>query len=91
MGRTAAAIEARERAHLLIRLAAIALGGTLVLLAGVGATPLAALILARYTLSLPEDFTLTIRQMPTISPREGLPTIIHARSSQRLDGLPAAA
>ena len=48
MGRTAAAIEARERAHLLIRLAAIALGGTLVLLAGVGATSLSALILVLY-------------------------------------------
>ena len=48
MGRTAAAIEARERAHLLIRLAAIALGGTLVLLSGVGATSLAALVLVTY-------------------------------------------
>ena len=48
MGRTAAGIEARERAHLLIRLAAIALGGTLVLLAGVGATSLSALILVLY-------------------------------------------
>jgi signal transduction histidine kinase len=43
-----AAIAARERAHLLVRLAAIALGGTLVLLAGVGATSLAALILLLY-------------------------------------------
>ena len=48
MGRTAAATVARERAHLLIRLAAIALGGTLVLLAGVGATSLAALVLVLY-------------------------------------------
>jgi signal transduction histidine kinase len=48
VGRTAATIEARERAHLLIRLAAIALGGTLVLLAGVGATSLAALFLVLY-------------------------------------------
>jgi signal transduction histidine kinase len=48
VGRTAAATEARERAHLLIRLAAIALGGTLVLLAGVGATSLAALTLVLY-------------------------------------------
>jgi signal transduction histidine kinase len=48
VGRTAAGIEARERAHLLVRLAAIALGGTLVLLAGVGATSLAALILVLY-------------------------------------------
>jgi len=48
VGRTAATTDARERAHLLIRLAAIALGGTLVLLAGVGATSLAALILVLY-------------------------------------------
>jgi signal transduction histidine kinase len=48
MDRTAASIEARERAHLLIRLAAVALAGTLVLLAGVGATSLAALILVLY-------------------------------------------
>jgi len=48
VGRTAAATVARERAHLLIRLAAIALGGTLVLLAGVGATSLAALVLVLY-------------------------------------------
>jgi signal transduction histidine kinase len=48
VGRTAAAIEARERAHLLVRLAAIALGATLVLLAGVGATSLAALVLVLY-------------------------------------------
>ncbi|MDQ2911869.1 MAG: hypothetical protein M3T56_01270, partial [Chloroflexota bacterium] len=48
MGRTAATIEARERAHMLIRLAAIALGATLVLLAGVGATSLAALVLVLY-------------------------------------------
>jgi hypothetical protein len=48
VGRTAAAIEARERAHLLIRLAAIALGATLVLLSGIGATSLAALVLVLY-------------------------------------------
>jgi signal transduction histidine kinase len=46
--RTAAATESRERAHLLIRLAAVALGGTLVLLAGVGATSFAALVLVLY-------------------------------------------
>jgi signal transduction histidine kinase len=48
VGRTAAATESRERAHLLIRLAAVALGGTLVLLAGGGATSLAALVLVLY-------------------------------------------
>jgi signal transduction histidine kinase len=48
VGRTAATTESRERAHLLIRLAAIALGGTLVLLAGVGSTSAAALVLVFY-------------------------------------------
>ena len=48
VGRTAAGIEARERAHLLIRLAAIALGSTLLLLAGVGATSVAAIVLLLY-------------------------------------------
>ena len=61
MGRTAAATEARERAHLLIRLAAIALGGTLVLLAGVGAPPLAALILALYLAA-----AVTVRYYPPL-------------------------
>ena len=61
MGRTAAAIEARERAHLLIRLAAIALGGTLVLLAGVGATSLAALILVLYLAA-----AVTVRYYPPL-------------------------
>ena len=30
---------------------------------------------------LPRDFELTIRQMPTISPREGLPVIVRRRAS----------
>jgi cytochrome P450 len=42
---------------------------------------IAALILQRYTLSLPDDFQLAIRQMPTISPKNGLPVRVHARSS----------
>jgi cytochrome P450 len=42
---------------------------------------IATLLLARFTLSLPEDFQLTIRQMPTISPRDGLPMIVHARTA----------
>jgi cytochrome P450 len=37
---------------------------------------IATLILSRFTLSLPTDFTLTIRQMPTISPKQGLPMIV---------------
>jgi signal transduction histidine kinase len=61
VGRTAAAVEARERAHLLIRLAAIALGGTLVLLAGVGATSLAALVLVLYLAA-----AVTVRYYPVL-------------------------
>jgi cytochrome P450 len=40
---------------------------------------IATLLLARFTLSLPEDFKLKIRQMPTISPKEGLPVIVRER------------
>jgi cytochrome P450 len=38
-------------------------------------------LLARFTLSLPEDFLLEIRQMPTISPKRGLPMIVHPRAT----------
>jgi cytochrome P450 len=48
-------------------------------------------ILSRFTLSLPEDFHLEIRQMPTISPKNGLPMVIHARTAARPAGLSAAA
>jgi cytochrome P450 len=41
---------------------------------------IATLLLARYTLSLPDDFKLKIRQMPTISPKEGLPMVVHERA-----------
>jgi cytochrome P450 len=41
---------------------------------------IATLILQRFTLSLPDDFQLTIRQMPTISPKDGLPMRVHARA-----------
>jgi cytochrome P450 len=44
---------------------------------------IATLILSRFALELPEDFNLTIRQMPTISPREGLPVIVRERTPQR--------
>jgi cytochrome P450 len=40
---------------------------------------IATLILSRFTLSLPEDFQLEIRQMPTISPKHGLPMVVHPR------------
>jgi cytochrome P450 len=37
---------------------------------------IATLILSRFALELPRDFELSIRQMPTISPREGLPVLV---------------
>jgi cytochrome P450 len=48
-------------------------------------------ILSRFTLSLPEDFQLEIRQMPTISPKHGLPMVVHPRATARPAGLSAAA
>jgi cytochrome P450 len=42
---------------------------------------IATLILSRFALSPPSDFRLTIRQMPTISPREGLPMGIAPRAT----------
>jgi cytochrome P450 len=41
---------------------------------------IATLLLARCTLSLPDDFQLTIRQMPTISPKQGLPVVVQERT-----------
>jgi cytochrome P450 len=47
---------------------------------------IATLILSRFSLSLPADFELSIRQMPTISPKEGLPMMVSARvSADRAD------
>jgi len=42
---------------------------------------IATLILSHCTLSLPDGFRLRIRQMPTISPKEGLPTVVQPRST----------
>jgi len=47
---------------------------------------IATLILSRFTLSLPEDFALAIRQMPTISPK-----LVQPRSVLAVSGVPAAA
>jgi hypothetical protein len=41
---------------------------------------IATLLLSRFSLSLQPGFRLSIRQMPTISPREGLPVTLHARA-----------
>jgi cytochrome P450 len=43
---------------------------------------IATLIARRFTLELPSDFALEFRQMPTISPRKGLPMIVQERSTQ---------
>jgi cytochrome P450 len=52
---------------------------------------IATLILSRVTLVLPEDFTLTIRQMPTISPKHGLPVHVMPRSAVAVAVTPALA
>jgi signal transduction histidine kinase len=82
VGRTAAAIEARERAHLLIRLAAIALGGTLVLLAGAGATSLAALVLVLYLAA-----AVSVRYYP---PLQRVPFVVPVLDVAAVTGLVSA-
>lgn len=52
---------------------------------------IATLILSRFTLSVPEEFELTIRQMPTISPRQGLPVVVRPRATPARADLSAAA
>jgi cytochrome P450 len=58
---------------------------------------IATLLLSHFDLTLPSDFSLTIRQMPTISPKQGLPMIVgppsspHTVTPQPLSGLSAAA
>ena len=42
---------------------------------------IATLLLRHFTLELPTDFELRIRQMPTISPKDGLPMIVSSKSS----------
>jgi cytochrome P450 len=51
---------------------------------------IAALLLSRCTLSLRDGFSLSIRQMPTISPKNGLPMLVHARREPRLADREAA-
>jgi cytochrome P450 len=52
---------------------------------------IATLILSRATLSLPADFRLDIRQMPTISPKGGMPMLVRPRTAVAAPALPAAA
>jgi hypothetical protein len=42
---------------------------------------IATLLLSRFSLSLAPGFQLRIRQMPTISPKEGLPVLVGARAA----------
>ena len=43
--------------------------------------PVATPLLSRFSLSLPPDFQLTRRQMPTISPKQGLPLVLAPRAA----------
>jgi cytochrome P450 len=52
---------------------------------------IATMLLAERALELPEDFTLTIRQMPTISPKAGLPMIVARAPRTAGEPLQAAA
>ena len=51
----------------------------------------ASVLLSRYSVELPADFRLGIRQMPTISPRDGLPAVLRPRRTAPLSDLSAAA
>jgi cytochrome P450 len=52
---------------------------------------IAALVLTHCTVELQEGFALRIRQMPTISPRDGLPVTILPRPARRAPRVAAAA
>jgi cytochrome P450 len=52
---------------------------------------IATLILSRCTLSLPDDFQLSIRQMPTISPKQGMPVVVRPRTATRAASVATAA
>jgi cytochrome P450 len=51
---------------------------------------IASMILARATLALPADYELQIRQMPTISPKHGLPLQVRPRSAIAPANVPVA-
>jgi cytochrome P450 len=52
---------------------------------------IATAILSRFALELPADFSLQVRQMPTIGPRGGMPMIVRPRAPARAGALAAAA
>jgi signal transduction histidine kinase len=82
VGRTAAGIDSRERAHLLIRLAAIALGSTLLLLGGAGATSIAALVLLLYLAA-----AISVRYYP---PLQRVPFVVPVLDLVAVTGLVSA-
>jgi cytochrome P450 len=51
---------------------------------------IASLVLSRFALALPEGFELEIRQMPTISPKHGLPMLVGERARESHAELAAA-
>ena len=52
---------------------------------------IATLLLSRFSVSLPADFELTLRQMPTLSPKQGLPVLLSPRVGRPVADLSAAA
>jgi cytochrome P450 len=46
---------------------------------------IATAILSRFQLDLPASYELSIRQMPTLSPRDGMPMIVRRRASHAAD------
>ena len=52
---------------------------------------IATLLLSRFTLSLADGFELSVRQMPTISPKHGLAIVVHERTHAPAADVPAAA
>ena len=52
---------------------------------------IASAILSRFELSLRGDFELRVRQMPTISPRDGLPMLVRERARRATPDAPVAA
>lgn len=47
---------------------------------------IASAILGRFSLKLAEGFQLSIRQMPTLSPRDGMPMLVQSRASAQTRG-----
>ncbi len=52
---------------------------------------IATMILSHFAVSLPEGFELSTRQMPTLSPKQGLPVLLSPRAGRPVADLSAAA